>query len=116
MQLQVFESGEEPLVAASVMELFLLLPGASQYVEDLVRVTLQLESVMYKYNPESSSSPFRKPLASFLNKHYSSESFHLFITTMLCLDVSLLLLTLTASISIEMNRGCRVLLGRAPTV
>ena len=74
MQLQVFESGEEPLVAASVMELFLLLPGASQYVEDLVRVTLQLESVMYKYNPESSSSPFRKPLASFLNKHYSSKA------------------------------------------
>lgn len=73
MQLQVFESGEEPLVAASVMELFLLLPGASQYVEDLVRVTLQLESVMYKYNPESSSSPFRKPLATFLNKHYSSK-------------------------------------------
>ena len=115
MQLQVFESGEEPLVAASVMELFLLLPGASQYVEDLVRVTLQLESVMYKYNPESSSSPFRKPLASFLNKHYSSKSFHCSIMV-LCLDVSLLLLTLTASISIEMNRGCRVLLGRAPTV
>ena len=73
MQLQVFESGEEPLVAASGMELFLFLPGASQYVEDLVRVTLQLESVMYKYNPESSSSPFRKPLATFLNKHYSSK-------------------------------------------
>ena len=112
MQLQVFESGEEPLVAASVMELFLLLPGASQYVEDLVRVTLQLESVMYKYNPESSSSPFRKPLASFLNKHYSSKSFHYSILV-LCLDVSA---NHAASISIEINRGCGVLLGRTPTV
>ncbi|KAL7534798.1 hypothetical protein ACHAXR_010621, partial [Thalassiosira sp. AJA248-18] len=66
---QLWKPGEEPLIAAAVMDLFSLLPQASQFVESLVRHTIRLESVLPKYKPCQSISPFRAPLSKYLNKH-----------------------------------------------
>lgn len=69
----MFKPGEEPLIAAAVMDLFSLLPNASHFVEALVKLTINLENVMLEYKGRSfSTSPFRTPLAKYLNRHYSS--------------------------------------------
>lgn len=73
MRLQVFNPGDEPLIAAAVMDLFALLPQASYFVESLVKQTIQLESALPKYKPCRSVSPFRDPLAKYLNRHFASE-------------------------------------------
>lgn len=71
MQSQVFKPGDEPLkIAAATMDIFSLLPQASNFVEALVRRTLDLESVMFKYKSSLSTSPFRKPLAKYLNRYF----------------------------------------------
>lgn len=72
LQLQVFKPGEEPLIAAAVMDLFALLPQASHFVESLVKQTIRLEAVLPRYKPVQSQSPFRAPLAKYLNRHCSS--------------------------------------------
>lgn len=74
MRLQVFNPGEEPLIAAAVMDLFALLPQASHFVESLVKQTIRLESALPKYKPCRSNSPFRDPLAKYLNRHFASKS------------------------------------------
>jgi len=68
LQLQVFKPGEEPLIAAAVMDLFALLPQASHFVESLVKQTIRLEAVLPRYKPCQSISPFRGPLAKYLNR------------------------------------------------
>ncbi len=75
MQLQVFKPGEEPLIAAAVLDLFSLLPQASQFVESLVKQTVRLEMALPRYKPCLSASPFREPLAKYLNRHYASKFF-----------------------------------------
>lgn len=76
MQSQVFKPGDEPLkIAAATMDIFSLLPQASNFVEALVRRTLDLESVMFKYKSSLSTSPFRKPLAKYLNRYYQGKRF-----------------------------------------
>ena len=72
MQLLVFKPGEEPLIAAAVMDLFALLPQASHFVESLVKQTIRLEGVLPRYKPCQSISPFRAPLAKYLNRHCAS--------------------------------------------
>lgn len=73
MRLQVFNPGDEPLIAAAVLDLFALLPQASHFVESLVKQTIRLESALPKYKPCRSISPFRDPLAKYLNRHFASE-------------------------------------------
>ena len=74
MQSQVFKPGDEPLkIAAAIIDIFSSLPHASNFVEALVRRTLDLESVMYKYKCSLSTSPFRKPLAKYLNRYYAGR-------------------------------------------
>lgn len=73
MRLQVFPPGDEPLIAAAVMDLFALLPQASHFVEALVKQTIRLESALPKYKPCRSISPFRDPLAKYLNRHFASK-------------------------------------------
>ncbi len=73
VQLQVFKPGEEPLIAAALIDLFALLPEASNFVESLVQQTVQLEVVLNRYKPSLSTSPFRAPLAKYLNRHYSGK-------------------------------------------
>ncbi|KAL3798859.1 hypothetical protein HJC23_004647 [Cyclotella cryptica] len=65
--LQLWKSGDEPKVAAAVMDLFALLPQASRFVEALVKSTLRLEAAW-----SVPFSPFRDPLARYLNRHCAS--------------------------------------------
>ena len=73
IQLKAFKPGEEPLIAAALMELFALLPQASNFVESLVQHTIQLEVVLHRYKPSLSTSPFRAPLAKYLNRYYTGK-------------------------------------------
>lgn len=69
IELKLWRSGEEPLVAAAVMDLFSELPQASGFVEALVKTTIRLESVLSSYGSGYFISPFRDPLSRYLNKH-----------------------------------------------
>lgn len=61
--------GEEPLVAAAILDLFALLPQASHFVERLVKTTIKLEISLPAFKPKQVASPYRRPLARYLNKH-----------------------------------------------
>ncbi len=79
MNLRVWKAGEEPLVAAEIIALFQLLPDEkSLFVEPLIKTTLKLESVLPQYSAHFQDSPFRVPLAKYLNKHGRSVA-HFFI-------------------------------------
>lgn len=69
MSLKLWRAGEEPLVAAAVMDLFSVLPQASNFVEALVKTTIRLESVLSAYGAKFVCSPFREPLSRYLNRH-----------------------------------------------
>lgn len=64
-----WNEGEEPDVAAAIVGLFVLLPHASNFVEALVKTTIKLESCLPSYKSQHVYSPYRKPLARYLNKH-----------------------------------------------
>lgn len=66
---KIWREGEEPDVAASIVELFHLLPHASHFVEVLVKTTIKLEACLPAYKSQSFSSPYRRPLALYLNKY-----------------------------------------------
>jgi len=70
--LQIWKPGDEPLIAAAVMDLFSVLPQASHFVEMLVKHTIRLESVLPRFKPCQNISPFRGPLARYLNRHCAS--------------------------------------------
>ena len=66
---KLWVEGEEPLVAAALLDLFALLPQASHFVERLVKTTIKLELSLPAYKPRQLASPYRRPLARYLNKH-----------------------------------------------
>jgi hypothetical protein len=66
---KIWAPGEEPCVAAAIIDLFSLLPYASQFVEPLVKTTIKLEAYLPGFNSHFVGSPYRKPLARYLNKH-----------------------------------------------
>ena len=67
---KVFKEGEEPLLAANIIGLFSLLNQNSvDFVEQLVKSTIRLETVLPHYRYTNSFSPFRTPLARYLNKN-----------------------------------------------
>jgi transformation/transcription domain-associated protein len=66
---KLWVEGEEPLVAAAILDLFALLPQASHFVERLVKVTIKLEVALPTYKPRQLDSPYRQPLARYLNRH-----------------------------------------------
>ena len=61
--------GEEPLVAAAIVNIFSMLPHASNFVEPLVKTCIKLENTLPAFKTRLTESPFRKPLARYLNKH-----------------------------------------------
>ena len=65
----IWKEGEEPGVAAAVVDLFALLPHASHFVEPLVKTTIKLEACLPSFKARCVISPYRKPLARYLNKH-----------------------------------------------
>ena len=66
---KIWRSGDEPIVAAYIMDLFALLPHASQFVEPLVKTAIKLESALPRFKSHFVCSPYRRPLARYLNKH-----------------------------------------------
>ena len=67
---KIWEPGEEPLVAAEIVGIFASLPHAAHFVEDLVKTCLKLESGLHSFKGRSFiESPYRRPLARYLNKH-----------------------------------------------
>lgn len=68
MACKIWRVGEEPTVAARILELFALLPHASHFVEPLVKTVIKLEAALHRFKGNQEESPYRKPLARYLNK------------------------------------------------
>jgi len=65
-----FRQGEEPLIAASVISLFELLPNVEQLLELLVDVTLTLEADIVTFKRFNEAfSPYKVPLTVYLSNH-----------------------------------------------
>lgn len=64
----IWKEGDEPIVAAGILNLFSLLPHASHFVEPLVKTVIKLEAVLNRFKGYEQGSPYRKPLARYLNK------------------------------------------------
>ena len=77
IQLGVWNEGEEPMVAAAIVDGFRLLPQASKFVEVLVGTCVKIESVIGEFKMRRSGSPLRESLARYLNK-YSQAAIEFF--------------------------------------
>ncbi|KAA3457543.1 transformation/transcription domain-associated protein-like [Gossypium australe] len=66
-----WKAGEEPKIAAAIIELFHLLPhAASKFLDDLVTLTIDLEGALPPGQVYSEiNSPYRLPLTKFLNRY-----------------------------------------------
>lgn len=69
MACNIWKVGEEPVVAARIVDLFALLPHAAHFVEPLVKTVIKLEAVVHRFKGHQDRSPYREPLARYLNKH-----------------------------------------------
>jgi transformation/transcription domain-associated protein len=65
---KIWLAGREPEVPAAIIELFVLLPQTSNFVDELVKSTIKLEAALPVYKSQCVRSPFRPPLAKYLNK------------------------------------------------
>ncbi|KAG2376186.1 uncharacterized protein HKW66_Vig0156600 [Vigna angularis] len=68
-----WKAGEEPKIAAAIIELFHLLPpAASKFLDELVTLTIDLEGALPPGQVYSEiNSPYRLPLTKFLNRYAS---------------------------------------------
>ncbi|KAM7263761.1 hypothetical protein ACFE04_001444 [Oxalis oulophora] len=68
-----WKAGEEPKIAAAIIELFHLLPSAaSKFLDELVSLTIDLEGALPQGQVYSEiNSPYRLPLTKFLNRYAS---------------------------------------------
>lgn len=66
---KIWKEGDEPLVAAAIVDIFALLPHASHFVEPLVKTCLKLEAALPAFKARYVLSPYQKPLFRYLNKH-----------------------------------------------
>ncbi|WVZ66880.1 hypothetical protein U9M48_016041 [Paspalum notatum var. saurae] len=66
-----WKTGDEPKIAAAMIELFHLLPpAASKFLDDLVTLVIDLERALPEDQFYSEiNSPYRAPLAKFLNRY-----------------------------------------------
>ncbi|XP_022741614.1 transformation/transcription domain-associated protein-like isoform X2 [Durio zibethinus] len=66
-----WKAGEEPKIAAAIIELFHLLPqAASKFLDELVTLTIDLEGALSPVQVYSEiNSPYRLPLTKFLNRY-----------------------------------------------
>lgn len=68
----IWKRGEEPAVAAAIVDLFHLLPPSESFLESLITCVVELEAVLPKYGSYGKmSSPYRIPLTRFLNRYAS---------------------------------------------
>ncbi|KAM3383848.1 hypothetical protein ACQJBY_008479 [Aegilops geniculata] len=75
-----WKTGDEPKIAAAMIELFHLLPAAaSKFLDDLVTLVIDLESALPEDQFYSEiNSPYRAPLSKFLNR-YAVEAVDYFL-------------------------------------
>ena len=66
---KIWKQGNEPLVAAAIVDIFPSLPHASHFVEPLVNTCIKLEATLAAFQARFVLPPYRKPLARYLNKH-----------------------------------------------
>jgi hypothetical protein len=66
---KIWKEGDEPLVAAAIVDIFALLPHASHFVEPLVKTCIKLEAALPAFKARYVESPYQKPLFRYLNKH-----------------------------------------------
>jgi hypothetical protein len=64
-----WKPGQETKVAASAVGIFCLLPHAAQFTELLVKTCIKLEAALPAFKNLEVFSPFRSPLARFLDKY-----------------------------------------------
>ncbi|KAL8472429.1 hypothetical protein ACS0TY_029584 [Phlomoides rotata] len=76
-----WKAGEEPKIAAAIIELFHLLPSAAgKFLDDLVTLTIDLEAALPPGQFYSEiNSPYRLPLTKFLNR-YPAAAVDYFLT------------------------------------
>ncbi|KAE8010614.1 hypothetical protein FH972_006971 [Carpinus fangiana] len=69
-----WKAGEEPKIAAAIIELFHLLPAAAfKFLDELVTLTIELEGALPPGQVYSEiNSPYRLPLTKFLNRYATS--------------------------------------------
>ncbi|RHY58145.1 hypothetical protein DYB30_004780, partial [Aphanomyces astaci] len=66
----IWKRGEEPNVAAAIVDLFHLLPPSDTFLDPLILCVVELEAVLPKYGSFGKrSSPYRLPLVRFLNRY-----------------------------------------------
>jgi hypothetical protein len=66
---KVWVAGEEPLVAAAIIDIFSVLPSSAPFIEHLVKTCIKLESTFHLFKSRLVEQPYRRPLARYLNKH-----------------------------------------------
>ncbi|CAN1122507.1 Transformation/transcription domain-associated protein [Linum perenne] len=71
--LKSWKAGEEPKIAAAIIELFHLLPlAAAKFLDELVTLTIDLERALPAGQVYSEiNSPYRLPLTKYLNRYSS---------------------------------------------
>jgi hypothetical protein len=69
--LKIWKEGDEPLIAAAIVDIFSLLPHASHFVEPLVKTCIKLDASLAhpSYKARFPLPPFLLPLARYLNRH-----------------------------------------------
>ncbi|GAX24432.1 transformation/transcription domain-associated protein [Fistulifera solaris] len=65
----IWKQGTEPLVAAGIIDIFASLPHSPNFVEPLVKTCIKLEAALPAFKGRFLTSPYRQPLANYLNKH-----------------------------------------------
>lgn len=75
-----WKAGEEPKIAAAIIELFHLLPqAAGKFLDELVSLTIDLEGALPQGQFYSEiNSPYRLPLTKFLNR-YATDAVDYFL-------------------------------------
>jgi hypothetical protein len=69
MSSNIWSEGQEPHVAAAIVDIFALLPHASNFVEPLVKTCMKLDATLPAFKARYVESPYRGPLVRYLNKH-----------------------------------------------
>ncbi|KAF8377831.1 hypothetical protein HHK36_031216 [Tetracentron sinense] len=77
---KAWKAGEEPKIAAAIIELFHLLPpAAGRFLDELVTLTMDLEGALPQGQFYSEiNSPYRLPLTKFLNR-YATDAVDYFL-------------------------------------
>lgn len=70
MKSRLASPGKAPEVAAAILNLFHLLPHSPKFLQQIVTVTYQLETVLHRFRSCAFlASPYRRPLTLFLNRY-----------------------------------------------